>query len=166
MRGVRRTHTWNIEVQAFRINAMFAHDLRYEALAIGVMDKLGFQSAEYRCDLLRCFPLMDRPRVVRRKRFFQHFASEIDQGACSVGWRKDEDVSGIEPGTSLLVRNFRIEKNRTHGLLLTLRARQLRPALGPTKGNSALTTIQTATCRNILDQRACLPTGSQSCRSK
>jgi hypothetical protein len=46
-----------------------------------------------------------------RKRFFQHFAGEIDQGACSVGWRTDEDVSGIEPGTSLLVRYFRIEKH-------------------------------------------------------
>ena len=66
---------------------MLTHDLRYQVLAIGVMDKFGLQFGEYRCDLFRCFTLMDRPGVVRRKRFFQHLASEIDQGACSVSWR-------------------------------------------------------------------------------
>ena len=66
---------------------MFAHDPRYQVLAIRVMDKLGLQSGEYGCDLFRCFTLMDRPGVVRRKCFLQHLASKIDQGACSVSWR-------------------------------------------------------------------------------
>ena len=84
---------------------MFEHGLRYETLAFGVMDKLRLQFAKYCCDFLRRFPLMNRSGIVGCKCFLQHFAREFDQGACSVSRRKDEDVSSIDPGAPVLVKN-------------------------------------------------------------
>ena len=86
-------------------------------LAFGMMDEFWLELSKDCRDLLGGLLLMDRSWIVRCKGFVQHSAGEVDQGTCAVGGRQYENVAGVQPRAPGVVRNGRIDKDRTHGKL-------------------------------------------------
>src|SRR6185503_10995348 len=115
MRRIRRAQAGNIEVQFLEIDTMLLHNLRDDPLAFGMMDEFWLQLSEDCRDLLGGLLLMDRSWIVRCKGFVQQTADEVDQGTRAIGRRQYENIAGVEPSAPGVVRNGRIDKNRTHG---------------------------------------------------